>query len=277
MQKTAFYIVFFAIWAVNCSILSAQTYDDYLNQSFDYLETDSLQAAEQALKAALKLEPGNPANGAVLLNLGTIQRRQGKLEEAAESYTVGLGFMPDNALLLKSRAQLYAELEDYSKAIADYSMLILQQPDDEELLYDRALCRLMTQDTLGARLDLETIDHINPMSAKSRLGMALVYKAKGQWREAAELYDVLIERNPRSASLLRDRAEVHYLSNRFGAALDDINKSIGISPRDPLSYILRAQIRYARGDKEYARRDLNQALDLGLKEEEAGDLVQKLK
>ena len=84
--------------------------------------------------------------------------------------------------------------------------------------------------------------------------------------------DALIERNPRNASLLRERAEVFYFSNRMGAALDDVNKSIDFDPRDPYSYLLRAQIRYAKGDKEFARRDLNQALELGLNKEEVRDL-----
>lgn len=209
--------------------------------------------------------------------MGTIQRRQGKLHEAEQSYTIGLGFMPDNLTLLSSRASLYAEMSEYTKAIDDYTSIIYQEAENEDAYYQRALCRLMNSDTLGARLDLEYIDKFNPNSAKSRLGMAYVYKAQRMWREAAELYDVLIERNPKSASLMRERAEVHYLSGRMGAALADIEKSITLGPRDPYSYLLRAQIRYARGDKEYARRDLNQARELGLSESETDDLLQKLK
>ena len=185
--------------------------------------------------------------------------------------------MPENLTLLNSRASLYAEMAEYAKAIDDYTTIIVKEAENEDAYYQRALCRLMNSDTLGARLDLEQIDTFNPNSAKSRLGMAYVYKAQRMWREAAELYDALIERNPKSASLLRERAEVHYLNGRMGAALADIEKSITMGPRDPYSYVLRAQIRYARGDKEYARRDLNQALELGLQEDETGDLLLKLK
>lgn len=277
MKNSYILTIIVAIWALNYSFLQSQTYDEWITRSFDYLDADSLPEAEMALQSALRAEPGNPGNGLVLLNMGTIQRRQGKLKEAEESYTIGLAFMPGNLSLLSSRAQLYAEQEQYDKAKDDYTTIIAAQPQNEDALYERALCRLMAQDTLGARLDLEQIDTFNPNSAKSRLGMAYVYKAQQMWREAAELYDALIERNPRSHSLLRERAEVYYFSNRMGAALDDINKSIDINPHDPYSYVLRAQIRYVRGDKEFARRDLNQALELGLNPEEAGDLVQKLK
>jgi len=277
MKNFLFLIIIATIWALNSSILCAQTYDDYITESFDLLELDSLTKAEESLRSALRLEPGNPSNGMLLLNMGTIQRRLGKLKEAEDSYTIGLAFLPKNLTLLNSRAQLFGETEQYDKAIEDYTEIIYQEPENEGALYERALCRLMNADTLGARLDLQQIDKINPNSAKSRLGMVYVYKAQHLWREAAELLDALIERNPKNASLLRERAEVYYLSGRMGAAIDDINHSIDYGPRDPYSYILRAQIRYVKGDKEFARRDLNQALELGLNPEEAGNLTQKLK
>ena len=277
MKKSLIFIVIVAFCALNCSISSAQNYDELITRSFDYLDADSLPEAEEALREALRIEPGNPGNGMLLLNLGTIQRRQGKLKEAEESYTIGLAFLPNNLSLLNSRAQLFAEMEKYPEAINDYTEVIYHEPENENAYYERALCKLMNQDTLGARLDLEQIDRFNPNSAKSRLGMAYVYKAQQMWREASELYDALIERNPRNASLLRERAEVFYFSNRMGAALDDVNKSIDYDPRDPYSYLLRAQIRYAKGDREFARRDLNQALELGLNKEEVRDLIEKLK
>lgn len=253
-----------------------QQYADCITRSFDYLEQDSLAEAETAIREALKIQPGNPSNGMLLGNLGSIQRRMGRLEEAEQSYTIGLGFMPENQTLLTSRASLYAEMEAYDKAIDDYTTIIYHEAENEDALYERALCRLMNQDTLGARLDLEQIDKFNPNSAKARLGMAYVYKAQRMLREASEIYDALLERNPKSARLMRERAEVYYLSGRMAAALDDINRSIQADPRDPYSYILRAQIRYAKNDREYARRDLNQALELGLSRAEADVLIQKL-
>ena len=277
MKKSIFFGVIVAICALHCSISFAQTYDELIAKSFDFIDADSLPQAEDALREALRIEPGNPSNGMLLLNLGTIQRRQGKLKEAEDSYTIGLAFLPKNLTLLNNRAQLFAEMEKYPEAIEDYTEVIYQEPENENAYYERALCKLMNQDTLGARLDLEQIDRFNPNSAKSRLGMAYVYKAQEMWREASELYDALIERNPRNASLLRERAEVFYFSNRMGAALDDVNKSIDFDPRDPYSYLLRAQIRYAKGDKEFARRDLNQALELGLNKDEVKDLIEKLK
>lgn len=284
MKKILFLLLLTFATTINVTKLTAQTsqeeldrqYTDCINRSFDYLDQDSLTQAIDAIKEALRLQPGNPSNGMLLGNMGSIQRRQGLLAEAEQSYTIGLGFLPDNLTLLDSRASLYAAMEEYEKAIDDYTSVIYHEPENENAYYERALCRLMNHDTIGARLDLEQIDRFNPNSAKARLGMAYVYKAQRLYREASEIYDALIERNPRNAQLYRERAEVFYLSGRMAAALDNVNQSIRIDPRDPYSYILRAQIRYARKDKEYARRDLNQALELGLLKEEADVLIQKL-
>lgn len=270
----AYSVISLPAFAQNDSI---STYDGWITASFDALDEDNNQRAEQCLKNAMRLEPANPQNGLLFVNLGTIQRRLGKLQDAEISYTCAISLLDENTVAYSTRASLYAEIEQYQKAIDDYSVVISRNPEDEDALYERALCRLMNNDTIGARLDLETIDKFNPKSAKSRLGMAMVYKAMGENAMAAELYDALIKANPKSWSLLRDRAEVYFFSKRLGAAMLDIDKSIQMNGRDPLSYFLRAKIRWAKGDREYARRDLNRAIELGLPQSAAADLIEKMK
>ena len=270
----AYSVISLPAFAQNDSI---STYDGWITASFDALDEDNNQRAEQCLKNAMRLEPANPQNGLLFVNLGTIQRRLGKLQDAEISYTCAISLLDENTVAYSTRASLYAEIEQYQKAIDDYSVVISRNPEDEDALYERALCRLMNSDTIGARLDLETIDKFNPKSAKSRLGMAMVYKAMGENAMAVELYDALIKANPKSWSLLRDRAEVYFFSKRLGAAMLDIDKSIQMNGRDPLSYFLRAKIRWAKGDREYARRDLNRAIELGLPQSAAADLIEKMK
>ena len=270
----AYSVISLPAFAQNDSI---STYDGWITASFDALDEDNNQLAEQCLKNAMRLEPANPQNGLLFVNLGTIQRRLGKLQDAEISYTCAISLLDENTVAYSTRASLYAEIEQYQKAIDDYSVVISRNPEDEDALYERALCRLMNNDTIGARLDLETIDKFNPKSAKSRLGMAMVNKAMGENAMAVELYDALIKANPKSWSLLRDRAEVYFFSKRLGAAMLDIDKSIQMNGRDPLSYFLRAKIRWAKGDREYARRDLNRAIELGLPQSAAADLIEKMK
>lgn len=264
-----------------CLLLSlpvqAQSYDEWVTKSFDMLDADSTREAAECLKNAMRKEPGHPQNGMLFCNLGTLQRKLGELSEAEMSYSCSIALLPESNAPLIARAQLYAEQEKYVEAIGDYSKVLERDPQNEDVLYERALCRLMNADTLGARRDLEFIDTFNPQSAKSRLGMAVVYKTTREYSMAIDLYNALIKANPKSWSLLRDRAEVHFLSNRMGAALTDINASLDINPNDPFSYLMRAQIRMAKGDKEYARRDINMALEKGVEPEIVTVLLEKLR
>lgn len=282
MNKDYIFLVITVIFSLNSFLSYAQkdtitTYEGWITASFDAMDIDSIALAEECLKNAMRLEPANPQNGMLFVNLGTLQRQQEKYLDAEISYSCAISLLEENSIVFSTRASLYAEMEEYQKAINDYTVLINRNPEDEDSLYERALCRLMSNDTLGARMDLEAIDKFNPNSAKSRLGMAVVYKVMGENAMAIELYDALIKANPNSWSLLRDRAEVFFFSKRLGAALIDIDKSIQMYSKDPLSYFLRAKIRWAKGDREYARRDLNRAVDLGLPQSVAADLVEKLK
>lgn len=62
--------------------LTAQTYEDMVSRAMDYVEQNDYAAAEQAMKAALRKEPTNPNNPMLMVNLGTIQRNLGELDEA---------------------------------------------------------------------------------------------------------------------------------------------------------------------------------------------------
>lgn len=82
----------------------------------------------------MRKEPGNPMNYALLTNLGSIQRRQGKLEEALLSYTAALSGRPNNPTILENRASLYSEMGETEKALNDYNALLIEEPTNEEAL-----------------------------------------------------------------------------------------------------------------------------------------------
>lgn len=45
----------------------AQTYEKFVEKSFDFLDKNDLVSAEESLRAAMRLEPGNPNNYALLI------------------------------------------------------------------------------------------------------------------------------------------------------------------------------------------------------------------
>ena len=152
----------------------AQTYEKFVEKSFDFLDKNDLVSAEESLRAAMRLEPGNPNNYALLMNLGTIQRRQGKLEDALLSYTAALSRHPNNEAILENRAGLYTEMGEIEKATNDYNALLILNPHHQEALYCRAMLHLQHKNYLLAEQDFDKILEVNEKSVKGRLGHAIL-------------------------------------------------------------------------------------------------------
>nr|MCQ5196039.1 hypothetical protein [Parabacteroides merdae] len=90
-----------------------QSYEELIEKSYDFVDKGDLVSAEESVKAAMRKEPANPLNYALLTNLGTIQRRQGKLHKSNFSkITIGLA-SPEEILENSSGEVLKPETINY--------------------------------------------------------------------------------------------------------------------------------------------------------------------
>ena len=131
----------------------AQSYEELIEKSYDFVDKGDLVSAEESLKTAMRKEPANPLNYALLTNLGTIQRRQGKLQKALISYTSALSGHTKNITILENRASLYTELGETEKALNDYNTLLIENPEHQEALYCRGLLYIQLQNYMWAEQD----------------------------------------------------------------------------------------------------------------------------
>ena len=106
-MKKLFFPIMFLLAAGS---MQAQTYNELVEKAMDYTLKDSLVQAEQLFRQALKMEPGNARNALLFSNLGTVQKRMGKTDEAIESYTMALNITPYSTALLLNRASLYLDM-----------------------------------------------------------------------------------------------------------------------------------------------------------------------
>ena len=244
--------------------LFAQTYEELIRKSYDYVDLDDLPAAEECLKAAMRLEPANRYNFALLTNLGTIQRRQGHLDDALFSYTIALSLHPKNEMILENRATLYTEMGQMELALNDYQTLLLINPQHEEALYQRALLYIQSENFILAEIDFEKIMEINQETVKGRLGYAILEKVRGNFTESEVILNYLIGKYPNYLLLYEERAELYFLMNRRGRAMTDLNKVFAETPNPSAElYVLRGRIKLAQFEKESAAIDFRRALALG--------------
>ena len=256
--------------------LSAQTFEEWIKKSYEYSDANDLPAAEECLKSAMRLEPANRLNFALLTNLGTIQRRQGKLEDALFSYSAALAQRPDDELILLNRAKLYTEMGETEKAIYDYNTLIVNYPTHEEGLYSRGLLYINTGEYLLAQADFDAILNTHNDTFLGRFGHAILEKARGNYDISETIFIYLANKYPDNTRILEERAELYFFTKRNSRAMSDLNK-VFAATQEPSAemYMLRGRVKLAQYEKESAAIDFKKALELGYNKETVDRLIKE--
>lgn len=251
-----------------------QSYEELIGKSYDFMEKDSLDAAEVCLIAAMRLEPGNRYNYALLTNLGTIQRQLGKLDEALISYTAALSRQPNNALILSNRASLYQEMGDTENALTDYNTLLAKEPNRMEALYSRGILYIKEKNFLSAEADFQHMLEISDKSNKARLGYAILEKMRGNYKESEDIFEYLIREEPKNIRLYEERAELYFMEGKNGRAMSDLEKVFQQNP-DPGAeiYVLRGRVKLALYEKTAAANDFQKALKKGYNKTVINELI----
>ena len=258
-----FLVIFFSA-SVFLHELPAQNFDELALKSYEYVDANNLVQAEECLKAAMRLEPTHRLNYLLLHNLGTIQRRQGKLDDALLSYSAALNQRPNDELILINRAELLTEMDETEKAIFDYNTLIINNSTHEQGRFNRGLLYIKTHDYLLAEADFSFIIEAYKDTFLGRFGYAILEKARGKYDESETIFNYLLEKYPNNLRVLEERAELYFLTKRNARALSDLNKIFAVTPEPSAElYMLRGRIRLARAEKESAAIDFKKARDLG--------------
>lgn len=255
----------------------AQSYEEFIEKSYDFLDKKDLVSAEESLRSAMRKEPGNPMNYALLTNLGSIQRRQGKLEDALLSYTAALSGRPNNPTILENRASLYSEMGETEKALSDYNALLIEDPTNEEALYCRGMIFLQKKNYVWAEQDFDKIMEINEKSVRARLGHAILEKMRGNYSESEKIFNYLIDQMPRDWLLYEGRADVYFMMGKNSRAMTDISKVFAESTPGASLYVLRGKVKLTQYEKASAAVDFQKALEMGYNKAVIDELMKMTK
>lgn len=257
--------ILFSLVILLCTIgsITAQTYEDLVNKSFDFAEQKDYEGAETTLKQAMRLEPDNPINPVLLVNLGTYQRHLGKFEEALIAYNAAIAKSPKPETVLQSRAALYCEMGNYDNALIDYSAILSKNPQNIEALYRRALVFLTRGGLLDAENDFNKILAIDSENMAAKAGLAMLLKHREQWEEAEVAYTYLLSKNKDNAELYFQRAECYFNQKKLARTLEDLSKASSFGYNGLSLHILRGKVRLAQYDKISAKEEFNKASTLG--------------
>lgn len=236
------------------------------------IKAENWLQAENYLLEAIKSEPGNPSNSLLLSNIATIQRRQGRLNEAIRNYSMAIDLTPNAVTLLHNRAAVYILLDSIALAQADYERIMLIDESDVESRYTHGMLALNLGDTKTAQKDFDDILRINPNSGMAKQGEGYLHKHAGEYEKAAQCFSEVIKVKP-SSTLLANRADCYLATKQLNDASIDIANALELDPDDPYLYVLRAKLNKLRFNREDMERDIKLAVAHGIDKNEAKALI----
>ncbi len=245
--------------------VAAQGYYALVDSAEFYIGKHEWAEAEKFIGMALKKDPDNQNTSLLMSNLATVQRYQGKNDEALRNYTVALFMTPNAVTLLRNRASLYLDMDSIDKAYADYSRVLELDEYDIEALYNRGVLALEKKKMDESKADFQKIKDISPNSYFAYNGFAMWNKANGNYAKAIENYDVIIKERP-SINALANRAECYLELKQLNSAEEDIRNALSTDSRNGYLYLLRARLNKLRFETDAARRDIQLAEEYGVEE-----------
>lgn len=254
--------------------IEAQNYKDFFEKATRCEQADSLEQAEKYYKEALKAEPTNAHNAMIFANLGRLQYRQHRLEEAMQSYDLAINLVPLSVPVLMDRASLALEMSDVNKAFVDCSTVLDVNKNNVKALLLRAYLRCGKREYKEAHEDYNLLLELEPQSISGRMGLALLYQEEQKYKEALKVLNKLIVETPDDAELYIIRAGVEKEISQLDFALMDMDRAISLSPQYANAYLLRGEILKKQNKKGMAKHDFEKAIELGIPRSE---LMEQLK
>jgi serine/threonine protein kinase/tetratricopeptide (TPR) repeat protein len=176
----------------------------------------------------------DPRSFATWMLLGNCQASLGRLDDAFESYSIGIALAPTLHWAHFNRGLIALDKRDFSQALDDFNRVLARRPDLAGALLNRALARLGMRDYSAAIADL----------------------------------DQLIARPDAPARALFMRSRAHALAGDVAAARADHQAGLAREPADELSSIARGVARLP-GDPAGALADFAQALRMNPRSRDA--------
>jgi Flp pilus assembly protein TadD len=119
---------------------------------------------------------------------GASYQKQGKLNQAIESYSRALTFNPDHAQAQLNLATTYLQLGRFKDAEQKLIYLYALKPNDCKILFNFGLLLYQTGDLPSAEVKLKRLLELDPYHLEGNLLLGSVYEQRGKIKKAVESF-----------------------------------------------------------------------------------------
>ena len=266
---------------------------DQISTVANLYHSSQMIKTEQACRELLKTSPHSLD---VINLLGAALQRQGRLQEAMNSYNKAIQLKPDFAEAYNNRGQVLKELGELDEAVKNYEKALKINPNFAEAhnnvgntlkelgqlsavvtSYERALA--INPDLAQAHSDLGSTFHvlgqldaavkcydkalkINPKHAPTHSNKGVALKQLGQFDEALQSYDKAIQFDPDYAEPHNNKGLVLKQLDQLDEALQSYDKAIQLKPAYAEAHNNLGNLQYKLGLFDEAAMSYSKAIQL---------------
>lgn len=204
--------------------------------SYNYqraMEAVNNNDAEEALEYLNKELAENPKNGYAYVWLAMVRDYQDEYGQALSAADQALKFLPkkDKEYLYMAygtRANVYCEIEDTVRALADYAAAIKLRPEETKMYEKRAQIYYERDEFDLADADYRRIIELDRGDVMGYMGIGRNRMDQKRWEEAIEQFDFVAKTHPDYSSANSFRAECYIATKDWDKASDDIMTALRI-------------------------------------------------
>ncbi|MCC8037140.1 MAG: tetratricopeptide repeat protein [Bacteroidales bacterium] len=233
-----------------------------VEQADSLIAARDLRAAAATLRQAIDIEPQSPAAAMLWSNLGVILQQLGNPQGALAAVDSAAMIVPGSTTLGLARARALMALNRKQDAIDQYTTLAQRDSTLTEPQFYLGMIAFRDGDMDRAQGHFERLRQLAPADESTHLAWASLYTARGQHRDAAREYRLLVDCAPEE-EYLSGLAENLIALDELSEALETINQGIQCYPAAPDFYLLRAIVNKRLYLYDDARADARQAVALG--------------
>lgn len=229
-----------------CGNVSAQ---NKVNRPTSYNYQRGVEAVQnrdldEALDFLNKEIKDNPKNGYAYAWIAMIRDQQEEYGRALTSADLAIKNLPKKDaeyvyFAYELRANVYAELEDTTKAVADYTTAIQVMPDNDDAYEKRAQIYYEQKKFDLADADYRKLISLDQGSVMGYMGLGRNRNAQKLWKDAIEQFDYVTKLHSDYSSAYAFRAESYLGLENWDKATDDLMSALKIDSNDKAFYMMQ--------------------------------------
>ncbi len=161
---------------------------------------------------------------------GNLYFERGNYEKAIENYNMAIILNPNFSEAYFARGLAYYHLKNYDKAAADYTKALELDPNNPVIYNNRGDCYYRKQDFERAIKDYDKAITLNPKYLKAYYNRGLAYACLENYESAIDDFSKVIELNPNFAEAYHVRGLAYDYMGDLDNAIKDYQKALEINP-----------------------------------------------